>query len=246
MRKFYGFIRGFFYLPFKLFYPTKVLNRQNMPQSERLVSVSNHYTWKDIPVLAVNVPGFRRFIAKKEIGKNKLIHKLAEMIGVIFIDRDKPDMHAIRESVSTLKSGDGISIFPEGTRNKEGDGLHQIKGGVTLLAIKGNAPIVPMIIWRKERIFRRNYIFIGEPFNLDQFQGKLLDGETIAQAGEIVADHMRQAQADMEILIKEKRWIAQKREHKAFLKNQRRMNSEAKKSYQEYKRNKKRDRVESL
>ncbi len=237
MKKFYSFIRGIFYVPFKLLYPTKVLNKRNMPASERLISVSNHYSWKDIPVLAVNVKGYRRFIAKKEIGKNKLIHKLAEMIGVIFIDRNKADMHAIRQSVNALKAGDGIAIFPEGTRHKEADtGLHEIKGGVTLLAIKGNAPVVPMIIDKKERLFRRNYIYIGEPFDLREFSDKMLDAETIAAASDKVAAHMKQAQDDMRVFISEKRWIAQRREHRAFLKNERRANTAAKRAYKQYKR----------
>lgn len=232
MRKFYGFIRGVFYVPFKLLYPTKVLNARNMPRSERLISVSNHCSWKDIPVLAINVPGYRRFIAKKEIGKNKLVHKLAEMLGVIFIDRGKADMRAIRESVQALKAGDGIAIFPEGTRRKDGDdALQEIKGGVTLLAIKGNAPIVPMMLYRKERIFRKNYIYIGEPFDLSEYQGKLLDGDTIAAAAEKVAAHMQKAKEDMAVFIREKRWKAQKRERRAFLKAERKGNAQAKKDY---------------
>lgn len=236
MRKFYGFIRGVFYLPFKLFYPTKVLNKQNMPSDERLISVSNHYTWKDIPVLAINVPGYRRFIAKKEIGKNKLVRKLAGMIGVIFIDRGKADMHAIRESIQTLKAGDGIAIFPEGTRNKsQDDALQEIKGGVTMLAIKGNAPIVPMMLWKKERIFRKNYIYIGEPFDLREFQGRLLDGEAIAEASEKVAAHMRQAKEDMEAFIREKKWKTQKKERKLRRKNQKRLNALSRKRYAAYK-----------
>lgn len=240
MRKFYGFIRGVFYLPFKIFYPTKVLNARNMPKSERLISVSNHCSWKDIPVLAINVPGYRRFIAKKEIGKNKLIHKLAEMLGVIFIDRGKADMHAMRESINALKAGDGLAIFPEGTRNKNADSaLSEIKGGVTLLAIKGNAPIVPMIIWKKERVFRKNYIYIGEPFDLTEFHGKLLDGDTLGEASEKVLRHMQAAKDDMELFIKEKRWKVQKKEHKTFLKNEKRMNTKARKDYAAYRRERK-------
>lgn len=243
MRRFYGFIRGLFYLPFKILYPTKVLNAQNMPRDERLISVTNHYSWKDIPVLAINVAGYRRFIAKKEIGKNKLVHKLADMLGVIFIDRGKADMRAIRESIQALKAGDGIAIFPEGTRHKTGaEALQEVKGGVTLLAVKGNAPIVPMMIWKKERLFRKNYIYIGEPFDLFEFSGKPLDGDAIAAASEKVADHMLRASADMETFIREKRWIAQKRERKIFLRDQRKANARAKKEYAAYKKRMRRQR----
>lgn len=240
MRKFYGFIRGVFYLPFKILYPTKVLNARNLPDSERLISVSNHISWKDIPVLAVNVPGYRRFIAKKEIGKNKLVYKLAGMLGVIFIERGKADMRAIRESVNALKAGDGLAIFPEGTRNKsQDDSMQEVKGGVTLLAIKGNAPIVPMMIYRKERLFRKNYIYIGEPFDLREFGGGILDGETLAAASDKVALHMQKARDDMKVFIAEKRWKTQKKERKEFLRTQKRMNAQARKDYSAYKKTRK-------
>ena len=235
MRKFYKFIRGVFYLPFKIFYPTKVLNKRNMPYTERLISVSNHYTWKDIPVLAINVPGYRRFIAKKEIGNNKLVRKLADMLGVIFIDRGKADMRAIRESIGALKAGDGLAIFPEGTRNKSEDGgLQEIKGGVTLLAIKGNAPIVPMIIAKEERVFRKNYIYIGEPFDLAEYQGRMLDGDTLSAASDKVAAHMQRAKEEMELFIKEKRWKEQKKAFKARVKHIKKQNALSKKSYAAY------------
>ena len=149
-------------------------------------------------------------------------------------------MKAIRESISALKAGDGISIFPEGTRHAAQDNsMQEIKGGVTLLAIKGNAPIVPMIINKPERIFRKNYIYIGEPFDLTEFQGKLLDGETISEASDKVAAHMQKAKDDMAVFIAEKRWKVQKKEHKAFLKTEKKMNKTAKRDYKLYLRSRK-------
>ena len=232
MRSFYSFIRGVFYLPFKILFPTKVLNYRNYPADERMITVSNHYRWVDIPLLVMNVRGYRHFIAKKEIGKNKFVRKIAEAFGVIFIDRGKPDLHAMRASINALKSGEGIAIFPEGTRNRAGDeSLQAVKGGVTMLALKGDAPIVPLIIWKKERIFRKNYIYVGEPFDLDEFKGRLLDSETIAEASNKVAEHMHRAQEDMEEWIREKKWIQEKREIKAVRKEQRALEKKAKKEY---------------
>ncbi len=232
MKKFYTFVRGLIYVPVKILYPTKVLNRQNLPKTNQIITVSNHLRWLDIPVLAINVPGFRRFIAKKEIGKNKFIRKCALGLGVIFIDRNKADLHAIRESVNTLKSGGGISIFPEGTRNKSADGaLQEVKGGVTMLALKGNAPIVPLILYRKERIFRKNYLYVGEPFRLDEFKGRLLDAETLAEASDTVAAHMQKAREDMEVFVREKRWKVQAKERKERNRLLRAQNKQAKKDY---------------
>ena len=232
MRSFYYFMRGLFYLPFKILYPTKVLNYRNYPADERMITVSNHYRWVDIPIIVMNVPGYRHFIAKKEIGKNKFVRKIADAFGVIFIDRGKPDLHAMRASINALKAGEGIAIFPEGTRNRNSDeSLQAVKGGVTMLALKGDAPIVPLIIWRRERIFRKNYIYVGEPFTLDEYKDRLLNSEIIASASEKVAEHMRKAQEEMEEWIREKKWIQERKERKALRKERRALAKKSKKEY---------------
>lgn len=226
MNKFYSFIRGLIYLPFKLLYPVTVVGKNNIPLQSRIISVSNHLSWIDIPLLAVNVPGYRRFIAKKQIGKNKLIHKLAVKLGIIFIDRGKADMAAMRQSISALRSDEGISIFPEGTRNKTGDDLQEIKGGVTMLAIKGHSSVLPVMIARKSKVFRRNFMYVAPEFDLSEFDGVRMDVENTDKAAAKVASHMESAAEALEAFL-----ALPKAQRKAQLKEQKRQYSQNKKEY---------------
>ena len=238
--RFYGLIRGLFYLPFKLFYPTKVIGKEHMPAKPRLITVSNHLSWADIPLLAINVAGYRHFIAKKEIGKSKLIHRLATWLGVIFINRGNADLHAIRECVRVLKADEGLSIFPEGTRNKTDETLHAIKGGVTMLALKGESPIVPILLQSKPRFLRKSYLYIAEPFTLDQFRGKRLDGETLDAAAAVVAEHMQRAKAYVDDYVKNRRWKELAAQKRARRKQVKQGNRRARREYRLIKRQAKR------
>lgn len=231
MKPFYTFFRGLMYLPYKLVFPTTVVGRENMPKTKRIISVSNHLSILDIPTIAIYVPGYRHYLAKKEIGNKKAILKLGLALGVIFIDREKTDMRALRECVNLLKAGDGLAIFPEGTRNKHNTELQEIKGGVTLIAVKGQSPLVPIMMYSRSKIFKRNYLYIGKPFDLSEFSNKQLDSQTLENASKVVKSHMQEAKNYIDDYVQFKRWKEIRKQKKLYKKELNVLNSAAKKSY---------------
>ena len=44
--------------------------------------------------------------------------------------------------------------------------LMQLKNGAIVFASKGESQIVPVVIYKKPKVFRRNYILIGEPIDV--------------------------------------------------------------------------------
>ncbi|MCI8435261.1 MAG: 1-acyl-sn-glycerol-3-phosphate acyltransferase [Clostridia bacterium] len=205
MKGFFRFVKALFFLPGKLLFPTKVVNKQALLKKGPVVTVSNHLCWADVVLVGVNIPGYRRIMAKKEIGKNRFIRWCATHMGIILIDRGKADMQALRTSVKALKSGDILEIFPEGTRNKDGDNLQEVKGGAAMLAIKGDAYIQPIMIYARARFFRKNYLYVAEPFKLTEFAGQLLDNVQLERAGTVVAEKMLEAQEALHAYVDAKK-----------------------------------------
>ena len=205
MNLFYAIIRAIAYLPFKLIYPTKVINKRDFPKERKVLLVCNHLSWKDIIVTAINLPHYRHFVAKKEIGKNRLVHKLARWLGVIFIDRGKADMSAMREILGVLKKGEGVTIFPEGTRNKVDTSLQEVKSGVVMFSVKGGAPIVPAIIHEKARAFRRNYMYLLPAFELEDLKGRRLDTPTVEEGAAIVAAKLSEAKQRLDYYVEHRK-----------------------------------------
>ncbi len=176
---------------FKIFYPTKVLGKKNLPKGACIIS-SNHTSNFDAILFAINTWEKKYYLAKKELFKNKLVGACAKGIGCVKIDRESADVNAIKNSLKLLKKGKKLVIFPEGTRAKSEDlELGQIKQGVSMFAIKAKVPVVPMYIARKPKAFHKTIIAIGEPFSLEQYYGKRLDNEVLSAATAMVEEKMQ-------------------------------------------------------
>lgn len=174
------------------FFPTKFIGKKNLPKGACIIA-SNHTSNMDAVNLAIHTWEKKYYLAKKELFKGRFVSWFIKKIGGIKIDRQTNDVNAIKESLRVLKNGKKLVIFPEGTRNNnENMELGEVKQGVTMFAIKGRVPIVPMFIMRKPKMFRRNKVVVGKPFELTEFYGKKLSNEELSLATEIVSKKMNE------------------------------------------------------
>ena len=176
----------------RLFFPTKFIGKENMPKGACIIA-SNHTSNMDAVNLACHTWEKKYYLAKKELFKNKFINFFIKSWGGIKIDRQGNDVNAIKDSLRVLKNNKKLIIFPEGTRtNNENMELGEVKQGVAMFAIKAKVSIVPMFIMKKPKIFKRNRVVIGEPFELSEFYGKKLSAEELAVATHIVSKKMNE------------------------------------------------------
>ena len=187
------------------FFPTKVIGKENIRESGKVIYASNHLSAIDIPLIQVHCPGYRRYIGKKEYGEKCVRRFLLSHFGVIFIDRDKPELSVMRQIFKVLDGGQ-IVIFPEGTRN-HGDPkeMLELKTGLAVFAAKSGAPVLPVVIWRKPRILRKNYMYIGEPVVLPE-SGRMPDAATAERLTEIYAYEFAKCRVILEDAVANKRW----------------------------------------
>ena len=131
-------------------------------------------------------------------------------VGAIGIDRGKVDLSAMRKVMGVLNEGGSITMFPEGTRNKSGsDEMQEVKAGASLFAIKGQAQVVPIMLYRKPRLFRKNYLYVSQPFNVAELSARA-DSATVASGAKIIEDNMREASAYLTDYVQNKRWKKKK------------------------------------
>lgn len=204
MSWFFYILRVICYLPICLLFPVKVING-NRIKGDRVITVSNHLTALDPVIELAYLKGFRYTLAKKELGKNVFNRVFLSWLGAIFVDRGNADLAATKKVLSVLKKGYGLSIFPEGTRNKQNEELMPIKEGAAMFAIKSKTKIVPVMIYTKQRLFRKNYIYVGTPFELSEFYGKRLDATALKAASEMIEERMLATQTEMNHAIELKR-----------------------------------------
>lgn len=129
----------------------RVSGRENVPPVGPVILVANHLNNVDPVLLASFLPRPVHFLTKVELWQVELIGTWASWYGAIPIRRGEIDRGAIESCLDVLRSGGIVGVFPEGTRSRVGS-LRQPKPGLSLLAGRSGAPILPVAIWGTERV----------------------------------------------------------------------------------------------
>ena len=165
MNRFYRTVVTLFAPLIKFLFHIEAKGLEHVAEGKGLVLCPNHSSgWDPIVLCAVLPPTFRmRLMAKKELMENPFLRLLIEKLGGFGVDRGGADLAAVKLSIKTLKDGDNLLVFPEGTRvEKEGD--ERAKGGVVMIAMRAEAKLVPVSLGGKKRLFHKTRIVFGEPY----------------------------------------------------------------------------------
>lgn len=155
----------------KIFHPWKYKGAENIPEGAVLIC-GNHTSLGD-PFYVMCSAGFKtklRIMAKDELMRIPVLGYLLKNAGVIGIKRGKSDVGAIKEGMRTLKNGEKLLIFPEGTRVKEGQSA-EIHTGAAMFATRTGVPILPVYISPDKKWFRTTHVVFGQPYT-PEFEGK--------------------------------------------------------------------------
>lgn len=134
-----------------------VTGLDNIPD-QPVLFVGNHRSIFDIVLLIKIINRPFGFIGKKELTKIPYLNLLLKLMGGLFLDRSnfREALKTILVGIDMLKNGFSMLIFPEGTRNKEGEEPLPFKQGSLKLAEKTNVPIIPFGIKGTDNIFENN------------------------------------------------------------------------------------------
>ena len=107
--------------------------------------VANHMSWLDITV--IHAARFCRFVSKSDVRRWPFIGRLASGIGTLFVERKsrRDAMRVVHHMSSSLRSGDVLGIFPEGTTS-DGTTLLPFHANLFEAAIAANAPVQPVAL----------------------------------------------------------------------------------------------------
>ena len=143
----------------------RVRGKENIPDGAA-VMCCNHSAFSD-PVWIIvygNLPVLPRTMAKKEAIKTPVIGALYQKLGGFPVDRNGADISAVKTAMKTLKEGNKLIIFPEGTRIRGGK-KSEPHNGAMLIAARTKAPVVPIFLSTKKRPFSKVDLVFGKPYN---------------------------------------------------------------------------------
>jgi 1-acyl-sn-glycerol-3-phosphate acyltransferase len=119
-----------------------VSGRDNIPQTGGSILASNHRSYLDPPTIGVSIRRRTYYFAKQELFKNPVFGRFIRSVYAFPVDREGVDRTAIRHAINLLKSGELLTLFPEGTRSGDGT-LGEPTPGVAFIAKQADVPIVP-------------------------------------------------------------------------------------------------------
>ena len=123
------------------------IDRSDTRAGEVVLIASNHQADFDIPLLSGYAGRPLGFVAKKELANLPLMSRWMRLMGCIFLDREdkRKQVAQIRDTIETLKQGQSMVIFPEGTRSGS-DELGPFAKGSLNIALKAGVRILPVTL----------------------------------------------------------------------------------------------------
>lgn len=155
-------VRIFMFIIFRV----KVINEENFPKDGAVIVSINHTSYWDVPLVAAFMPRKLHYMAKRDLFKIPVLGSFMKWVGAFPVSRGKGDIGAIKTALDVLSQDKVVAIFPEGKRVLKGMS-HSAKPGVALIAEKSGAPILPVAIGGKYRLFAKITITVGEPIYVD-------------------------------------------------------------------------------
>ena len=155
----------------RVFFRMRVVHPERMIESGPLILAVNHTSFFDPPLAGICSRRGVYYLARKTLLKWPFFGPLFPAMNVIPVERDGNDMSALREVIKKIKDGNGVVLFPEGTRSKDGH-LQPARAGIGFVIAKTGAPVLPMRIFGAYEAFPKNSkrlhftqitVVIGEP-----------------------------------------------------------------------------------
>lgn len=158
----------------------RVEGAENVPPHGPLIVVANHLSNLDPSLLACSLPRRLYYLAKRGLFKPGL-GSFFKAYGAYPLDLTASDVKGFLWARQRLAEDKTLVVFPEMHRNPR-EGMQKAGPGVTLLALRTQAPILPVGIMGSESVgpvwqimFPRGNITvrIGQPFSLPLIEGRI-------------------------------------------------------------------------
>jgi 1-acyl-sn-glycerol-3-phosphate acyltransferase len=133
----------------------RVEGRERIPENVPRMFVANHTSYADLIVLMATLGGDYHFVAKSEVRSIPFFRTFLRKLGHFAFNREDPQerLHQAEEIEQTLRRGESVFIFPEGTFTAQ-SGVRPFHLGAFKAAIAAQCPIVPVALNGTRRALR--------------------------------------------------------------------------------------------
>jgi 1-acyl-sn-glycerol-3-phosphate acyltransferase len=125
----------------------KLVGRDKIDPSGTYVFMSNHVSNLDPPIVCPLIPRRTSVLAKKVIWRIPILAQALDLAEIVPVERENREaaIQSIRRAGEVMRHHINMTLFPEGTRSRDGR-LLPFKKGPFHLAAETGFPIVPITI----------------------------------------------------------------------------------------------------
>tara|TARA_B100000614_G_C14321035_1_gene400440 strand:- start:29 stop:649 length:621 start_codon:yes stop_codon:yes gene_type:complete len=173
----YQLVSKLFVFPiYKFVFKGHLIGRENIPQKDSFIMVSNHGSLLDPPLLGHALGRNISFMAKVELFKIPILGFIIKACGAYPVKRGIADKNTIKTACKKLLNNNSIGIFIDGKRQKNGR-VNKPKQGAALLAFKNQKLLLPVAIVNSHKLIRFKFcipffskivIKVGQPIQPPQ------------------------------------------------------------------------------
>lgn len=177
----YQLVSKLFVLPiYKFVFKGHLIGRENIPEKDSFIMVSNHGSLLDPPLLGHALGHNISFMAKAELFKIPFLGFIIKACGAYPVKRGIADKNTFKIACKKLSNNNCIGIFIDGTRQKNGR-VNKPKQGAALLAFKNQKLLLPVALVNSHRLikwkffiplFSKIVIKVGKPVQPPQSSSK--------------------------------------------------------------------------
>jgi cytidylate kinase len=176
----------------------RATGQRNVPAAGGALLVSNHVSFLDVVFLGVPLRRPLNYVARSTLFVS-VLGWFIRSVGAFPIQREGIGASGVKETLRRLRAGGIVTLFPEGTRSRDGK-LGPLKPGIAVLVQRTGVPVVPaglagtFEIWPRSRRIPVPHpirIHYGAPIYPADLAG--LDSEAITA---LIRNRMEQSQLE--------------------------------------------------
>ena len=186
----------------------RVFNAERVPLKGGVIIASNHASFLDPPLVGSGLKRDINYLARESLFRYPGIGALLRSWNAVPVDRDGGGAKGLKTILNRLLDGNGIILFPEGTRTLDGK-LQPAQSGIGLIVIKSAAPVVPVRVFGTFEAYGKNHKFprphrvmvkYGQPMNFEKLraEAQTCDKMRLKEIYQQVADEIMAAIAKLE------------------------------------------------
>jgi len=139
----------------------EVEGEERIDPSATYIFMSNHVSNLDPPVLITRLPRRTSVLVKKELFQIPILGRAMLMGDLVPVDRSDREaaVNSMKDAEKVMSRGLNLTVFPEGTRSRDGR-LLPFKKGPFYLAMDSGVPVVPVTILGSERLMTKGSAII--------------------------------------------------------------------------------------